>query len=176
MDATRIVRHRWHEHPGRRRVHPRRRTPTRSLGVPRSRSRALPADRRNVHPDLRARVSVGRDRGTRRASLHHAGGSREAVLLRAAGGVLGGGNGAHTPACPGDGRSHLRDAVSGVAGQCARAGRTGAVIYFGVFTVARYIHSVAYVAALQPWRTVSYVVGLLASIGLIVQVALRALT
>ena len=56
------------------------------------------------------------------------------------------------------------------------AGRTGAVIYFGVFTVARYIHSVAYVAALQPWRTVSYVVGLLASIGLIVQVALRALT
>ena len=56
------------------------------------------------------------------------------------------------------------------------ASRTGAVIYFGVFTVARYIHSVAYVAALQPWRTVSYVVGLLASIGLIVQVVLRALT
>ena len=53
--------------------------------------------------------------------------------------------------------------------------RTGALAYFGVFTVARYVHSVAYVAALQPWRTVSYVVGLLASIGLIVQVTIRAL-
>src|SRR5213594_4395104 len=56
------------------------------------------------------------------------------------------------------------------------ASRTGALVYFGVFTLARYVHSVAYVAGLQPWRTVSYVVGLLASIGLIVQVALRALT
>ena len=55
------------------------------------------------------------------------------------------------------------------------ASRTGAVIYFGVFTLARYVHSVAYVAALQPWRTVSFLVGLLASIGLIVQVAMRAL-
>ena len=56
------------------------------------------------------------------------------------------------------------------------ASRTGAVVYFGIFTLARYVHSVAYIAALQPWRTVSYLVGLLASIGLIVQVAMRALT
>jgi len=55
------------------------------------------------------------------------------------------------------------------------ASRTGALAYFGVFTLARYIHSVAYVAALQPWRTVSFVVGLLASVGLLVQVAMRAL-
>src|SRR5437879_10009732 len=55
------------------------------------------------------------------------------------------------------------------------AGRSGALAYFGIFTVARYVHSVAYVAALQPWRTVSYIVGLLASIGLIVQVTMRAL-
>jgi microsomal prostaglandin-E synthase 1 len=55
------------------------------------------------------------------------------------------------------------------------ASRTGALAYFGVFTLARYIHSVAYVAALQPWRTVSFVLGLLASVGLLVQVAMRAL-
>jgi glutathione S-transferase len=56
------------------------------------------------------------------------------------------------------------------------AGRTGALAYFGVFTLARYIHSATYLVALQPWRTVSYVVGLLALVGLIVQVLLRALT
>ena len=55
------------------------------------------------------------------------------------------------------------------------ASRTGALAYFGVFTLARYIHSVAYVAAVQPWRTVSFVLGLLASVGLLVQVAMRAL-
>jgi prostaglandin-E synthase 1 len=55
------------------------------------------------------------------------------------------------------------------------AGRTGALAYFGVFTLARYVYSVAYVARLQPWRTVSFLVGLLASIGLVVQVLLRAL-
>jgi uncharacterized MAPEG superfamily protein len=55
------------------------------------------------------------------------------------------------------------------------AGRTGAIAYFGVFTVARYLHSITYVAGLQPWRTVAFVVGLLASVGLLVQVLLRAL-
>ena len=55
------------------------------------------------------------------------------------------------------------------------ASRTGAIVYFGVFTLARYIHSVAYVAAVQPWRTVSFLVGLLAAIGLLVQVTMRAL-
>ena len=55
------------------------------------------------------------------------------------------------------------------------AGRSGALAYFGIFTVARYVYSVAYVAGLQPWRTVSFIVGLLASIGLIVQVTMRAL-
>jgi uncharacterized MAPEG superfamily protein len=54
------------------------------------------------------------------------------------------------------------------------AGRTGALAYFGVFILARYVHSVAYVAGLQPWRTVSYVLGLLATVGLLVQVLMRA--
>jgi prostaglandin-E synthase 1 len=56
------------------------------------------------------------------------------------------------------------------------AGRTGALAYFGVFTLARWGHSIAYVAAVQPWRTISYLLGLLATIGLLVQVLLRALT
>jgi uncharacterized MAPEG superfamily protein len=55
------------------------------------------------------------------------------------------------------------------------AGRTGALAYFGTFTVARYLHSVTYVAGLQPWRTVFFLAGLLASVGLIVQVLVRAL-
>jgi glutathione S-transferase len=55
------------------------------------------------------------------------------------------------------------------------AGRTGALAYFAVFTLARHGHSVTYLGALRPWRTVSYVAGLLATLGLLVQVVLRAL-
>ena len=51
----------------------------------------------------------------------------------------------------------------------------GAVAYFAVFTLARYLHTVTYIAGSQPLRTVSFVVGLLASIGLLVNVAVRAL-
>ena len=52
--------------------------------------------------------------------------------------------------------------------------RTGALAYFGVFTAARFVHSLTYVVGLQPWRTVSFVIALLASVGLLVQVLMRA--
>lgn len=55
------------------------------------------------------------------------------------------------------------------------AGRTGALAYFGTFTLARYLYSVSYVAGLQPWRTISFLLGLLALIGLIVQVFVRVI-
>jgi uncharacterized MAPEG superfamily protein len=54
------------------------------------------------------------------------------------------------------------------------ASRTGALAYFGVFTVARWAHSVTYVAGLQPWRTVAFAIGLLAEVGLLAQVLMRA--
>jgi hypothetical protein len=55
------------------------------------------------------------------------------------------------------------------------AGRSGALAYCGTFTLARWVHSITYVAGLQPWRTVSFVVALVALVGLLVQVILRAL-
>jgi len=54
-------------------------------------------------------------------------------------------------------------------------GRAGALAYFATFTVARYVYAVAYVAGVQPWRTVSFGVGLLASIALLLHVLIRAL-
>ena len=54
-------------------------------------------------------------------------------------------------------------------------GRAGALAYFVTFTVARYVYAVAYVAGVQPWRTVSFGVGLLASIALLLHVLIRAL-
>lgn len=36
----------------------------------------------------------------------------------------------------------------------------------GVFTAARYVHTATYLASLQPWRTVSYTLGVLCLMGL----------
>ena len=46
----------------------------------------------------------------------------------------------------------------------------GAKAYFITFTAARWLHSICYLAGLQPWRTVAYVVGLLATLGMMVHV------
>jgi microsomal prostaglandin-E synthase 1 len=43
-----------------------------------------------------------------------------------------------------------------------------AAIVFGVFTVARLGHSFAYVASKQPWRSISFTLGGLATLALIV--------
>jgi prostaglandin-E synthase 1 len=41
-------------------------------------------------------------------------------------------------------------------------------ILFGIFVVARLLHSVVYLAEKQPWRTIFFILGGLATLGLIV--------
>ncbi|MFH1044842.1 MAG: MAPEG family protein [Pseudomonadota bacterium] len=45
-----------------------------------------------------------------------------------------------------------------------------ATILFGIFTLARLVHSIAYLRRMQPWRTVSFVVGGLATIALMLDI------
>jgi len=45
-----------------------------------------------------------------------------------------------------------------------------AVPIFAIFTGARIVHSIVYLRALQPWRTISFAVSLLALIALIVAI------
>lgn len=40
---------------------------------------------------------------------------------------------------------------------------TGAIIYFSTFTFARCLHTFSYLKALQPWRSISFGIGLLMS-------------
>ncbi|MBZ5488358.1 MAPEG family protein [Halomonas aquamarina] len=47
-----------------------------------------------------------------------------------------------------------------------------AVWLFMIFTAARYCHTLCYLAKLQPWRTVSYGVGLLCMIVMSIQIVL----
>ncbi|HEY6394954.1 MAG TPA: MAPEG family protein [Candidatus Binataceae bacterium] len=37
---------------------------------------------------------------------------------------------------------------------------TGAFVYFSIFALARIVHTVLYFRALQPWRTISFAIGL----------------
>jgi uncharacterized MAPEG superfamily protein len=46
----------------------------------------------------------------------------------------------------------------------------------GVFTAARVMHSLTYLAGVQPWRTLSYGVGVLCLMGLAVRVMARVLS
>lgn len=39
----------------------------------------------------------------------------------------------------------------------------GSLIYFSVFTFARVLHSICYISGKQPWRTMSYGIGVLMS-------------
>ena len=48
----------------------------------------------------------------------------------------------------------------------------GAMIYFTVFTAARVLHSVGYLLEKQPWRTLFFGVGLLATVGMMVQICM----
>ena len=52
---------------------------------------------------------------------------------------------------------------------------TGAMAYFITFTVARWLHTLFYLGAIQPLRTLSFVVALLVNIGLSVQVLLKGI-
>ena len=45
-----------------------------------------------------------------------------------------------------------------------------ATILFGIFTLARVAHSIAYLRRMQPWRTISFVIGGLATIALMLDI------
>ena len=51
----------------------------------------------------------------------------------------------------------------------------GATAYFWTFTVARLVHTVAYMRRIQPLRAICYGVGALCVVGMIVQILLAAL-
>ena len=47
--------------------------------------------------------------------------------------------------------------------------------YFYTFTGARIVHTITYVAKLQPWRTVSFALGAFCMVGMLVQILIAAL-
>jgi microsomal prostaglandin-E synthase 1 len=51
----------------------------------------------------------------------------------------------------------------------------GAQVYFYTFTGARIVHTITYLAKLQPWRTVAFTVGALCMVGMLVQILIAAL-
>jgi uncharacterized MAPEG superfamily protein len=51
----------------------------------------------------------------------------------------------------------------------------GAIILFATYTIARILHSIAYLAGKQPWRLILCAAGLLATLGMMIQVARSAL-
>lgn len=55
------------------------------------------------------------------------------------------------------------------------AGPMEAAAYFGVFTAARLVHTATYIRAMQPWRSIAYTAGLLSTLGMSVQIIVKAL-
>lgn len=55
------------------------------------------------------------------------------------------------------------------------ASAVGARVYFYTFTGARIVHTITYVAKLQPWRTVAFTVGTVCTVGMLVQILIAAL-
>lgn len=51
----------------------------------------------------------------------------------------------------------------------------GSAIYCWTFTVARVLHTVAYMNHLQPWRAICFAIGALAVLGMVVQIVLAAI-
>ena len=45
--------------------------------------------------------------------------------------------------------------------------------YFGVYFVARALHTIFYLSSVQPWRTAAFFLGQLAQLGIIVQLLLK---
>ena len=49
-----------------------------------------------------------------------------------------------------------------------------AIYYFWTFTIARVLHTFSYLLHLQPWRALTFLVGVAAIVGMTVQVVLDA--
>ena len=58
-----------------------------------------------------------------------------------------------------------------LSGASARAG----FAYFGVYFAARTLHTITYLAQKQPWRTVSFAIGQVTLLGLLVQLLVKVL-
>jgi uncharacterized MAPEG superfamily protein len=56
----------------------------------------------------------------------------------------------------------------------AGASATAGWAYFGLYFVARVVHTVAYLNGLQPWRTAAFGVGQVTLLGVVVQVLMKA--
>ncbi len=63
--------------------------------------------------------------------------------------------------------------VLGLVYVLAGGGGTSATIIFSVFTLARVLHTVAYLKALQPWRSALYTLALLAQVALMIAIVWR---
>ena len=53
------------------------------------------------------------------------------------------------------------------------ASATAGWAYFGTYFAARTLHTIFYLGARQPWRTVAFFVGQLTQLGIIVQLLLK---
>jgi uncharacterized MAPEG superfamily protein len=51
----------------------------------------------------------------------------------------------------------------------------GAYILFGTYVVARILHSIVYLSGKQPWRTILYAIGALATLGMMIQITRAAI-
>ena len=65
-------------------------------------------------------------------------------------------------------------AILGLLYVMTGASKTGALAYFVTFTVARWLHSIMYLRALQPFRTIMFAIGTLVIVGLSIQLLLVA--
>jgi uncharacterized MAPEG superfamily protein len=54
------------------------------------------------------------------------------------------------------------------------ASSTAGWAYFGLYFAARSLHTICYLASLQPWRTVMFFVGQITMLGVLVQILMRA--
>jgi uncharacterized MAPEG superfamily protein len=55
------------------------------------------------------------------------------------------------------------------------ASHQGALIYCGTFVVVRFLHSIFYLAGVQPFRTITFAIGVLTIIGMAVHVLQAAI-
>jgi microsomal prostaglandin-E synthase 1 len=58
---------------------------------------------------------------------------------------------------------------------CLGGGATMGAVLFAIFTVARFVHAAVYLAGKQPWRTIAFLFGSIATLVLMVDVVMMLL-
>lgn len=51
---------------------------------------------------------------------------------------------------------------------------TAGWLYFGVYFVARTLHTICYLGSIQPWRTAAFAIGQLTQLGIMIQLLIKA--